>query len=90
MLATPEIIESLTPFGYDESTISDMMDQLNELPHLKTKRDTEKNEAQQATRDRDEAMAELDTWMIDFLTISRIALKMKPQLMELLGDIVPN
>ncbi len=90
ILATPSIIEALTPFGYDETTIRAMFDELNAIPELKTIRDTEKNEAQQATRDRDAAMADLDMWMADFLTIARIALKQKPELMELLGDIVSN
>ena len=45
----------------------------------------EKGEAQQATKDRDEAIDALDEWLADFKEIARLALEDNPQLLEALG-----
>ncbi len=87
---TPEIVNALTPYGITQETISDMKGRSFGLETLITNRDQEKTEAQNATRERDKAMEALDEWMIDFLTIARIAVKNNPEYMEMLGEIVPS
>jgi hypothetical protein len=32
----------------------------------------------------------LDDWMQDFLTIARVAVKRRPEFMEMLGEVVPS
>ena len=50
----------------------------------------EKGEAQQETKDREDAMDSLDVWMSDFVAIARIALEEKPQFLEKLGILEPS
>jgi hypothetical protein len=45
----------------------------------------ETTEAQDATRMRDRAFDELNEWVSDLITVSRIALDDKPEYMEMLG-----
>lgn len=86
----PELIETLAPYGYPEEEFTRIKEELTALPQLKSNRESESAEAQQATRDRDEAIDTLDEWMQDFFTIAKIAVKDKPELMELLGRVVPS
>jgi hypothetical protein len=50
----------------------------------------ETTEAQDATRMRDRAFDELNEWVSDLITVSRIALDDKPEYMEMLGVVVKN
>lgn len=49
---------------------------------------TEIGESQDATKQKDAALASLETWMDEFYTVARIALYDKPQLLEVLGVFV--
>ncbi len=44
--------------------------------------------AQQSTRERDEALADLKAWMSDFLAIARVALKNNEAHQEAIGILV--
>lgn len=48
----------------------------------------EKGESQQATKDKDEALAKLEKWVREFYAITKIALEDKPQLLESVGKLV--
>lgn len=48
----------------------------------------EESESQAATDEKDQALAELDRWMREYLAVARIALEDKPQLLEALGILV--
>lgn len=48
----------------------------------------ELGEAQQATKLKDEAFAEIDDWMKEFYAMAKIALEESPQLLESLGRLV--
>ena len=50
----------------------------------------ETSEAQRATYDRGQAMADLDDWMSDFRGVIRITLKAQPQYLERLGLVDPS
>ena len=50
----------------------------------------ETSEAERATHDRDQDMAELDDWMSDFRGVIRIALGSQPQYLERLGLVDPS
>ncbi len=86
----PTMIEKLTPYGYDEPTLLGFSSRLATLPETRQLRDREKHEAQQATRERDQAIKIMDSWFVDLLTIAPIAVKDKPELMELLNVVVPS
>lgn len=85
ILAEPEMVQELSPFGFDELFLTEMMSRLNGMPALKTTQDLETNEAEKATNIRDEAMAELDEWIGDFHIIAKVALRRHPHLLELVG-----
>lgn len=89
-ISTPEILEMCTSFGFPLETLTGMKERLNKLPELKTTRDNERNEAQEATRDWDAVMDDMDEWYSDFITIARYAVVDRPELMELLGVVVPS
>lgn len=59
--------------------------QLEMTSTLKSAQEKEKGEAQDATQQRDAALAALDTWLADFKVVARIALQDTPQLLEALN-----
>lgn len=81
-------LEKLTAYGFDEATLTGFSTRLAALPEIREDRDRENTEAQQATKERDEAIAIMDKWFLDLLTIAPIAVKDKPELMELLNVVV--
>lgn len=90
LLQEPAMLEQLEPYGCGENHITELKFRLESIHSLKTAKEIEKNEAQQATVDRDDALAQLDEWMVDFLAIARIATRREPHLMELLGDVITH
>ena len=88
-LSNDEFLNALAPYSYTTMRISGILELLLAIPDLKKSRVAEQSEAQSATRARDSRIDDLDEWMFDFLTIARVAVKNDPELMELLGDIVP-
>lgn len=50
----------------------------------------EVGESEQATKEKDKALSELDDWMTEFYMVAKIALEDKPQLMESLGRSVKS
>lgn len=89
-LSIPKNLEALTPYGYDETVLGEMKNRLELLPDLKETRDRERTEAQEATQERDDAIAQMDKYFVNLLTIAPIAVKDKPELMELLNVVVPS
>jgi hypothetical protein len=47
-------------------------------------------DAQNFTKIKDSAIAKMNTWMYEFYTVARLALKDQPQLLEALGKVVKN
>jgi len=52
---------------------------------VKRAQEKERGEAQDATKQRDAAIAALETWLADFKVVARIALQDTPQLLEALN-----
>lgn len=50
----------------------------------------EKGESQDATKNKDAAFAQMDSWMSDFYAVARIALEDHPQLLEALSKVVKS
>lgn len=68
--------------------ISAQLTKLTETKHLYAQYSTEKGESQQATKDKNQAFADLEKWVRDFYSVAKIALEDKPQLLESLGKFV--
>ena len=48
----------------------------------------EKGESQEATKEKDRALSELEEWMSEFYAVAKIAMEDRPQLLEALGLLV--
>ncbi len=81
---------AMAGFGYDDARLQAekaLVDEVTRAHHAQNK---EMGEAQQATKDRDEKLDNLNEWLSDYVRIARVALYEKPQLMEKLGIMVPS
>ncbi len=52
--------------------------------------DHRRGKAQDATQDRNLVLAELNSWLVEFRTVARIALQEDPQYLEKLGILVAS
>jgi hypothetical protein len=89
-LTDATVIEKMTAFGITLEKLETGKTLIEETETANAAREKEKGEAQQATLERDKATDELDEWMSDFISIARIALEEKPQLLEKLGIVEPS
>lgn len=83
--------EVRTPLRRLKITDEHIIEQLNLLEETKTAYQTyekEKGESQQATKDKDKALADLEKWVREFYAIAKIALEDKPQLLEVVGKFM--
>lgn len=77
-------------FGYTDEKWADEVALIDALAEKVRAREVEKGEAQNATKQRDAKMDELDAWMQDFVAVARIALEEWPQRLEKLGIFVAS
>ena len=84
-LPDADILSKLAGYGVTPEKLQAGQQLTDEAEAANAAREKEKGEAQQATKDRDEAVDIMDEWMSDFKKIARIALADKPQLLEKLG-----
>ena len=84
-LADAAILAKLGRFGLTDEKIKACRRGVATLEQLTQQHTKETGDAQQATKNRDEALEKLDEWMADFIGIARIALEDTPQLIEKLG-----
>ncbi len=81
----------LQPLAKLKITNAHVATQLQRLEEVKTAYNTyikEKGESQQATKDKDKALTELEKWVRELYAIAKIALEDKPQLLESIGKFV--
>ncbi|MGD8777758.1 MAG: hypothetical protein PVH88_02225 [Ignavibacteria bacterium] len=90
LLASPEAKEALAVYGITEEKIQSTYDLLKETQTLLSARNNEMGEAQDATKERDKVIDELNEWMSDFYAVAHIALEEHPQLIESLGIVEPS
>lgn len=83
----PEMLEELGRFNVTEDGLRAVRNQIEALGELNSRQETEKGEAQEATEERDAAVAALDAWMRDFRDVARIALADRPQQLEKIGIV---
>jgi hypothetical protein len=88
LMSNPDYTLKLEQFGQSIEKIQAIKTAVLETQVLNEKYNSEKGEAQQATKDRDKKIDELNQWVSDYTKIVRIALKNSPQLLEKLGILV--
>jgi len=88
LITNPDYTLKLEEFGQNIEKIQAIKKAILETQMLNEKYNNEKGEAQQATKDRDQKIDELNQWVSDYTKIVRIALKKRPQLLEKLGIMV--
>lgn len=89
-LGSPAAVAKLAEFGITEEKLQSGQAEVVAVEAANSAQETEKGEAQQATKVRDEAIDVLDDWLDDYLGIAEVALAESPQLLEGLGIVVPS
>ena len=84
----PEVASQLEAYGVTLAELESGKAMIDAVAAAYARQKQEKGKAQQATRQRDEALAALKAWMSDFMAIARIALKDDVQQLESLGVVV--
>ena len=89
-IAGDENLQStLAERGGDAETVTQAQTSLDQLEGLDQTQEREKAEAQQATRDRDDARRAFADWLADYRKFARVALSDQPELLEQLDITVP-
>jgi hypothetical protein len=84
-LADQAIVRKLAEFSITPRMLEEGARQVETVADRHAAQRQQRGVAQDATRARNAALAELDNWMSDFKTIARVALKDRPQLLEQIG-----
>ncbi len=87
-LGEEEIAERLAEFGLTTEKLQAVQSMVDEVEAMEHTQEGRRGEAQQATKQRDEAFDALQAWLSDYLAIARLALEDAPQLAEKLGILV--
>lgn len=88
-LASEEIMEKFKTVGMTKERLKQGLKKVEKLEQAVARKEALKGEARRATKERDEVLKELRSWMWDFKRICLIALK-GTQLPEKLGWTVPK
>lgn len=88
-LASEEILDKLKTVGMTKERLKQGIKQVEKLEQAVARKEALKGEARRATKERDDVLKELRSWMWDFKRIALIALK-GTQLPEKLGWTVPK
>ncbi|WP_185154506.1 hypothetical protein, partial [Fulvivirga sp. M361] len=88
-LANADLLTALAGFGITEAKLTAAQLQVLGVEQAFNRQLREKGEAQAATQHRDEAFDALQSWLADFIAVSRIALESESQYLEVLGVVQP-
>lgn len=83
-----ELLAKLSRLAVNEEQIATGLRLISELKQERAKYQIEIGESQESTKRKDQALKELENWIIDFKEIAGLALEYKPQLLESLGIFV--
>lgn len=86
--ANEELLTPLKKLKIDEVYLDTQIALLEEVKALYQAYTKEKGESQQATKDKDQALANLEKWVREFYAVAKIALEDKPQLLESISKFV--
>ena len=85
LLGNETLLARMAEFGYDRDKLEAEFELVKAVRAADRAQEEEKGEAQNATKERDAKLDELDQWISDFKAIAKIAMADKPQLLEKLG-----
>jgi hypothetical protein len=78
-------IPALAEFGYDADRLAAERGKIEAYDQANQTQEAAKGTKQQATADKDAALAEMNVWVAQYLKIAKVALRGKPQLLEKIG-----
>lgn len=84
------LYEKFSRFLITKEALQAELEKLGEIENLKMQHDVDRSHAQQATKDRDDAIEEYNKWRRDFNEVARIALEEKSELIEMLKIVEPS
>ncbi|MCF8263043.1 MAG: hypothetical protein K9I99_00960 [Melioribacteraceae bacterium] len=87
LLTNEEAKTGLSTFGITNEKLLEGKALVDAVETAQSIQRKESGEAQQATKDRDSKIDELESWYSDFVSVARIALEEKPQYLEMFGII---
>ncbi len=85
-----DYLAKMARFQVDLDTVNECLDSIKRVEAARKAYTDDRGEAQEATLEKDEALAKLDDWMDEYIALAKYALKRKPQLLEVLGVVVPR
>lgn len=88
LLREADLLATLDRFNITADQLNEEKDQVNNLRTLRNNVTSEKGQAQEATRLRNEKLDELTDYCMEFKAVAEIALENQPQLLENLGIVV--
>jgi len=88
LLENPEALAKMDRRGVTRAQLEDGLALVEAVDAADVRQEIEKAEAQDATEQKNKALAEVDAEMREYLHFARLALKDNPQLMEVLGEVV--
>ena len=83
--SAPEVQSLLANYGYDSARLQGERALISAYETADRNQEQAKGAAQQATRDQEAALKELDLWTGQYIKIARVALRDKKELLEKLG-----
>jgi hypothetical protein len=88
LLANSAALTKMERFGVSAQQLEKELKQVEKFEKTYQQYLQETGEAQQSTKDRDQAIDMLSNWYSDFRAMARIAFYQRPQLLEILGIVV--
>lgn len=85
-----ELLAPVKRLKIDETHLDKQLNKIQEVEKAYAFYIKEKGESQQATKDKDKAIAELEKWVRELYAIAKIALEDKPQLLESIRKAIKN
>ena len=85
LVGDADLMAAMGNFGYDQAKLQTEGALVQVVVEANLAQEKEKGEAQDATKQRDAKLDELDVWMADFKAIAQVALEENPQWLEKLG-----
>jgi hypothetical protein len=89
-LEIPDILEELKVFGISKEKLKEGEKLVEEAEAANMHSDMKRADARKSTRERNQALQKAERWRGTFITIARLALRNKLQLLESLGVLVPS
>lgn len=85
LLDKPAYVAAMAKYGQTEEILNDGFELVKTANNKLAEQRKEQGEAQTATKNRDIAVNLFSEWYTDFIGVAQIALKNKPELLEILG-----